>query len=213
MHHIIKKEEKSNNLKAHFDFLIIEGLPGQLKWEKGILSFKNEYEVLLHHLIWYKSHHCTQKKFWKNVPDTFYIDRYLIRSSGLNSLKKFLNCFYLEKVRPYFYKKFFYAEFLSSKILSLDFKELKECNYILNGMIIWISIDSENRNSVSFNSSEPRRIFKAVYSKKGFFIESIPERKYQLVENNQKLVESHNQGHYHIYDQYLKSTHDRFLLL
>ncbi|MCB0743420.1 MAG: hypothetical protein KDC67_05915, partial [Ignavibacteriae bacterium] len=49
MHHIIKKEEKLNNLKALFDFFIIEGLPGKLLWDKGMLTYKNEFEVLLYH--------------------------------------------------------------------------------------------------------------------------------------------------------------------
>jgi hypothetical protein len=33
-------EIQNNNLKVHFDFLIIEGLPGKLFWNNGLLSFK-----------------------------------------------------------------------------------------------------------------------------------------------------------------------------
>ena len=66
MHHVIKKEELTNDLKVHFDFLIIEGLPGKLKWENGILTFKDEFEILMYHLILFKSNSYTKYKFPSN---------------------------------------------------------------------------------------------------------------------------------------------------
>lgn len=200
MHHIIKREENNNYLKAHFDFLIIEGLPGQLKWEKGILTFKNEYEVLLHHLIRYKSHHYTRKIYWENVPDTFYIDKHLIRKSSLNSLKKCLLFYFFEKIRPYFKEKIFQTDYRISKTLGLNLKGIPKNNFILNGMFLRFYEDPKNYNTISFNAAEPRRIFKSVLSKDSFFVGSSPWVKYQLIEGNSRLVESFIKGHYHIYD-------------
>ena len=185
MHHIIKREENNNNLKAHFDFLIIEGLPGQLKWEKGILTFKNEYEILLHHLIRYKSHHYTRKIYWENVPDTFYIDKHLIRKSSMNSLKKWLLFYFFEKIRPFFKEKIFQTDYRISKTLSWNLKGIPKNNYILNGTVIGLSKDYKNNYTISYNATEPRKIFKAVLSKDSFFVESSTGVRYKLIEGIQ----------------------------
>ncbi|WP_369431408.1 DUF6625 family protein [Rhodohalobacter sulfatireducens] len=64
MMHLVKRLEKNNELKTYFDFHVIEGLPGRLKWEKGKLFYKNAYEIMLYHMIYFK------KVFKpKNVPD------------------------------------------------------------------------------------------------------------------------------------------------
>ena len=51
MTHVAKKMASENYLKAYFDFHIIEGLPGKLKWVKGKLTYKNRFEAMMYHLI------------------------------------------------------------------------------------------------------------------------------------------------------------------
>lgn len=54
MMHLVRRLEKNNELITYFDFHVIEGLPGRLKWEKGKLFYKNGYEIMLYHMIYFK---------------------------------------------------------------------------------------------------------------------------------------------------------------
>ena len=72
MTHLIKKLEEQNYLKVHFDFLIVEGVPGKLKWERGKLYYKNKYEVLLYHLVLFKNR-CVTPNVVKKIPNKFSI--------------------------------------------------------------------------------------------------------------------------------------------
>ncbi|WAC41397.1 DUF6625 family protein [Pedobacter sp. SL55] len=54
MMHVVKRLEKEGRIKAYFDFHVIEGLPGKLKWQNGKLYYRNKYEVMLYHLIMFK---------------------------------------------------------------------------------------------------------------------------------------------------------------
>ncbi len=199
MHHVIKREEKENNLKAHFDLLIIEGLPGQLKWENGKLTFKNEFEVLLHHLIKYKSHHYTRKELWREVPNTFFIDKYLIRKTELNSLKGLIEYFLFNKLIPSWKKKIFKTDYFISKVLNMPIKGIIVGKYSLNGRIFEISKEFKNHNLVSFDSFKPGKINKSIISKNSFFIESLSTMKYQFNRENLTINEIFIQGHFQTY--------------
>ncbi|HKJ33216.1 MAG TPA: DUF6625 family protein [Balneolales bacterium] len=71
MTHVVKKLHKKNYIKAYFDFHVIEGYPGKLKWERGTLTYKNEYEIILYHLVRFKKI-CIQTRL-KKIPDAFHI--------------------------------------------------------------------------------------------------------------------------------------------
>jgi len=64
MMHVVKKMEAANYLKPYFDLHIIEGLPGKLKWQNGKMYYRNKYEVLFYHLIFFKKQF-KPKKFKK----------------------------------------------------------------------------------------------------------------------------------------------------
>lgn len=68
---VVKRAEQVGKLKAFFDFIIIEGTPGKIKWEKGKVTYKNLYEAMFYHLIKFKTD-CKQNKIYKPIPDTFY---------------------------------------------------------------------------------------------------------------------------------------------
>lgn len=74
MTHLVKRLQQAGVVNPYFDFLIIEGLPGQLKWENGILTYKEKYEVLLYHLVLFKRIY-QPKTLPTHLPDTFYITR------------------------------------------------------------------------------------------------------------------------------------------
>lgn len=70
--HIIKCAAQKNEIQAHFDFIMIEGVPGKIKFDNGKLVYDNKYEAVLYHLYWLKKIYnpvislCT-------IPNTFYI--------------------------------------------------------------------------------------------------------------------------------------------
>lgn len=72
MMHVVKRMESTKELKAYFDFHVIEGTPGRLKWKNGVLLYRNQYEVILYHLIKLKEIY-NQQISLKKIPDTFYI--------------------------------------------------------------------------------------------------------------------------------------------
>lgn len=54
MTHLVKKTAMAGIIKAYFDLHIIEGTPGRLHWERGRLTYRGRYEVMLYHLIHFK---------------------------------------------------------------------------------------------------------------------------------------------------------------
>lgn len=72
MTHLVKRLEETGYLKVHFDFLIVEGTPGKIRWENGRLFYRNKFEALLYHLVRFKNI-CIPKKSAKPIPDMFTI--------------------------------------------------------------------------------------------------------------------------------------------
>lgn len=52
--HVVNNMIVNNELYVFNDFIIFEGIPGNIKWEKGCLSYKNSFEGLLYHLVLFK---------------------------------------------------------------------------------------------------------------------------------------------------------------
>lgn len=69
---VIKSAEHNNEIKAHFDFILIEGLTGKIKFDKGKIVYRNQFEAILYHLYLLK-HAFKPKKIRKNIPDKYYI--------------------------------------------------------------------------------------------------------------------------------------------
>ena len=57
MTHVVKKEELAGKINAFFDFVIIEGTPGNIIWNSGKLYYKSEFEAMYYHLIKFKVTH------------------------------------------------------------------------------------------------------------------------------------------------------------
>jgi len=73
MTHVVKLGGH-DEIKTHFDHFIIEGIPGNLIWDKGTLIYSKKFEVLLYHLILYKYTENCEIPNWKFIPDLFYIN-------------------------------------------------------------------------------------------------------------------------------------------
>ncbi|MFT3749811.1 MAG: hypothetical protein QM768_15925 [Agriterribacter sp.] len=72
MTHVVKRLHFQKKINAYFDFLVLEGLPGKIKWDHGVLTYKNMFEAILYHLIKLKEIY-TPKKIPKKIPDIFNI--------------------------------------------------------------------------------------------------------------------------------------------
>jgi hypothetical protein len=65
MTYVVMDEVRKGRLKAHFDFIIVEGTPGKIIWEDGKITYRNEFEAMYYHLIKFKE--CG--KYPKPLPD------------------------------------------------------------------------------------------------------------------------------------------------
>ncbi|MFH7000938.1 DUF6625 family protein [Flavobacterium bizetiae] len=72
--HIIKKAEKEQVIKAHFDFILIEGLMGRIIFDNGKIYYKNQFEGMLYHLYWLKKIY-QPKRTVKKIPKRYYISK------------------------------------------------------------------------------------------------------------------------------------------
>jgi len=70
--HVVKIAEKEGIIKSHFDFIIMEGITGKVKFNKGAIIYKNKYEALLYHLIKMKAIY-NPGKAPKVISDTYNI--------------------------------------------------------------------------------------------------------------------------------------------
>lgn len=78
---VVKRAEMQKLIRAHFDFILLEGVPGKIVFTNGKIIFKNEMETLLYHLFWLKRVYNPKKtgtipsKYWIS-PTRIYHYRY-----------------------------------------------------------------------------------------------------------------------------------------
>lgn len=129
--HIIKSAEQEKIITPYFDFLIVEGNPGRLKWEKGILSYKNELEVLLYHMIDIKADIYFKFPNWKQVPETYYIDETSFLKNSKKIWKGAFMSFFDKKIRVRFIKMKFRSLLIINQLYNFILKsknfENKKC--------------------------------------------------------------------------------------
>jgi len=70
--HIVRLAEETGEIKAHFDFILLEGVPGKIKFDKGAVLYNKKFEGILYHLYWLKRVY-KPKSIPVNIPDSYYI--------------------------------------------------------------------------------------------------------------------------------------------
>lgn len=70
--HLVKAAEITKEIKAHFDFILMEGTTGQLVFDNGKIIYKKQFEVILYHLFWLKKVY-SPEKVPKKIPTTYSI--------------------------------------------------------------------------------------------------------------------------------------------
>ncbi|GGB11572.1 DUF6625 family protein [Puia dinghuensis] len=70
--HLVRKGSECGEIRTQFDFIMLEGIPGKIKFDKGRLLYKNQFEAALYHLHWLKKTYMPKPKL-HGIPDTYYI--------------------------------------------------------------------------------------------------------------------------------------------
>jgi len=73
MMHVVQKLQARNELNVHFEHYIIEGRPGRLSWDHGKMFYRKKYEILLYHLIFFKTRY--KRRRMAGVPPRFTISQ------------------------------------------------------------------------------------------------------------------------------------------
>jgi hypothetical protein len=74
MMHVVKRAQIQNYIRAFFDFMVVEGVPGNIKWNKGELVFRKRFEILLYHMIHFKRTY-NPRRGPRHIPDVFTISK------------------------------------------------------------------------------------------------------------------------------------------
>lgn len=70
--HLMKAAELSNEIKVHFDFILMEGKTGRIMFDNGKIVYKKQFEAILYHLFWLKKVYSPDRVPQK-IPKTYYI--------------------------------------------------------------------------------------------------------------------------------------------
>jgi hypothetical protein len=70
--HLVKAAEKTKEINAHFDFIVIEGNPGNIIFDRGRVIYKKKFEAMLYHLVTFKKT-CIPTKRSKRIPPYYAI--------------------------------------------------------------------------------------------------------------------------------------------
>jgi hypothetical protein len=70
--HVIREAEYKSEIKTYFDFILIEGTPGKIRFDNGKIVYKNTFEAILYHLIGLKQIY-TPKSIPDIIPSSYYI--------------------------------------------------------------------------------------------------------------------------------------------
>ncbi|WP_301922663.1 DUF6625 family protein [Ferruginibacter sp.] len=83
MTYVVRKAEAEGKIRAYFDFIIMEGVPGKIKWENGRIIYKNKFEAMYYNLLRFKKE-CRYHKVLNPIPDIFYFTPTRILSKKKN---------------------------------------------------------------------------------------------------------------------------------
>lgn len=70
--HLMKAAEITNEIKVHFDFILLEGKTGHVAFHNGKIIYKKQFEAILYHLVKLKQVY-SPGRVPKNIPGTYYI--------------------------------------------------------------------------------------------------------------------------------------------
>jgi hypothetical protein len=173
MEHIIRREMELGSITVFFDFLVVDGLSGKLKWDNGLLSYSNKFEILLYHLIQYKSNFFSKKEHWEDIPNIYFIDKYTFRKKSKKSFLGMYDFFISNKYFPF-------ISFLINTgdyFLSILFKRTP-LNVLTEGIYknrlgdtyLYVKKNNIGENIITFSRYSERKLIASKFRSKMFFI-------------------------------------------
>ena len=199
MEHIVRKEMELGNVNVFFDFLVVDGLCGKLKWDNGILGYDNKFEVLLFHLIQYKSNLLTQKVSWQQVPNVFFIDKYNIRKQNKHTFKGVLLFLYFDKLLNLIFKIKHYLHYYTSVYLIP--KAVKNINTgvyknKLGATVLDIqkNICGQNFLVNYFLVQTETKLIRSIFYKDIMFIKGFKFQKLKIFQKNDEFIIQRNES-------------------
>ena len=84
--HLMKAAELSNDIRVHFDFILMEGKTGRIVFDRGRIIYKKQFEAILYHLFWLKKVYSPEKVPIK-IPSTYFISPTRIYHSRKSKMK------------------------------------------------------------------------------------------------------------------------------
>ena len=96
MHHILEKNKEQ--VDVLYEFYSMESSPGKIRFDSGMLTYDNKFEILLYHLTNFKvNFYFSEKKINRKAARSYYIDKFLIvKNSRPTVYQSNLYC----KIRP-----------------------------------------------------------------------------------------------------------------
>jgi hypothetical protein len=70
--HLMKQAEIDKTIRTHFDFILMEGFTGKVKFENGKIIYKNKIEAIMFHMFWLKKVY-NPVKVPKKIPNSYKI--------------------------------------------------------------------------------------------------------------------------------------------
>lgn len=187
IHHILIKEQ--DNINVHFDLLIIEGTPGNLKWNKGILSYKDEYEILLYHFSNYKNNDFSSIKKWKTVPEIYYIDKHNIRKKSYYGIMPV----WTDQMKPTIKNCMYKIDmFISSYFKNCSMQNLSVGKYSYMNRTLYIEKKENGQNCMQFENHPIKFDLIKMHFHSNFFFNK--ETKIYYKKENEKFSEILNDG-------------------
>lgn len=183
MEHIVRKEIKLGSCNVFFDFLVVDGLSGKLKWDNGLLGYNNKFEILLFHLIQYKSNVLSKRHSWTNIPNVFYIDKYTFRKKSKKSSSGFSDFFYHNILKTFKFKiKYLIDYFISIYFLPILITDIEIGNYKyrLGSSTINIQKNKKGNNVIInyFALQSENNLIQSKFNKNVLFIKGISNEKF-----------------------------------
>ena len=75
MMHVVQRLQEENSLKAYFEFQMLEGFAGNMLWNRGALIYRNQFEVMLYHLVEFKRKYAEPLDLYRKMPNQFRIGK------------------------------------------------------------------------------------------------------------------------------------------
>jgi len=194
MEHVVRKEIELGNCNVFFDFLVVDGLSGKLKWDNGLLGYNNKFEILLFHLIQYKSNVLSKKHFWTHVPNIFYIDKYTFRKKSKKASSGFLDFFYNNIIKTSNFKIKYLIDYIASiyflPILISDI-DIGSYKNKLGSSTLNIQKDKKGNNVIInyFSVQSENNLIQSKFNENVFFIKGVSSAKFIKlnIENNKEI--------------------------